>query len=988
MSPLGTSTLLSIWREAAQKFGDLPALRNTDGSVLATFAEVDGAAVVVGKALAAQGVAPGSIVLIDYPRTPSFLPCILGIWSAGATFLPALANEEEKADLVASVRCRFAILFDDAAELEPGHRPRLSCRLTRLGSGTALQPNTTEDHAYAMPTSGSTGRPKLALVTHRTAAAVMLGLARIIQLEPQERAFHTAAFSFSSSIRQLFLPLICGASIVIDDRAGPFSPHGFVEVVAAAGITSLDITPSHLSGLIRVLKTPGQQNLLRRLNRLLVASEVLSPDLAKRWRRVVGHSPHTLFHLYGKTETGGALSATPLSQECFDGVNSRLPLATPFPPFGAMFEQKDPSVPDEMLISGLDRQDGILTSSGLDRTSYEASAAGLNSLYRSSDLFERTPDDHLFYSGRTDQQLKVLGIRIDGYSVEQKVSALPGVEQCALVRQEREAEGASLIIAYVVRSAPGAIDSDVADVANRALPSKSPRVIAVRLDELPITTSGKVDRPALAKQLANMGKDRTADEVLKLWRNHTNELTNDEATDFFSAGGDSLSLIGLLADAFTIFGTNIDYEQFMKSPTLTTLRALLGGNINDRQGSPAGVASLTAGDEPFTPTPFQRGVWIGEKLAALTSSPYWLPLDWQVRTRLDQERLTEALRAVLRRHDALRLCFIENPDGELISHTDAVDVECAKVEAAKERFLPTGFGHLTKSRQLVRLGLSFDGESSYVSFRIHHAIADRSSLAIIPRELCEAYTNVECISPQHHFSSLAAFLSSARFAPTEEARQFWHKQFPPKEVMCAPHSKLAIARSRRTIGLDELSDFYRRTRLSGATRHAHWLRHFYASLKSASVPDAELIGLDIDIRPRAVPDLVGPYVSALPIVMNPAMLNKGGEASVMHETARLLAHSRIDLAGLFPPGWRPTGNPRQPYFKYKLVYQNQAYPELEMDKIPIAYVRLPGGIAENDISLYIREQTSECVLEVAWNEALLPPGTGDLILSQLLDALR
>lgn len=985
MSPLGTSTLLSVWREAAQKFGALPALRNTDGSVLATFAEVDAAAVVVRKALAAQGVTPGSIVLIDYPRTPSFLPCILGIWSAGATFLPALANEEEKADLAASVRCRFAILFDDAAELEPGHRPRLSCRLARLGSGTALQAYTTEDHAYAMPTSGSTGRPKLALVTHRTAAAVMLGLARIIQLKPQERAFHTAAFSFSSSIRQLFLPLICGASIVIDDRAGPFSPHRFVEVVAAAGITSLDITPSQVSGLIRLLKTPGQHDQLRRLKRLLVASEVLSPDLAKRWRRVVGH--HTLFHLYGKTETGGALSATALSQEWLDGVNSRLPLATPFPPFGAVFEQRDPSVPDEMLISGLDRLDGILTPSGLDRASYEASAGGLNSLYRSSDLFERTPDDQLFYSGRTDQQLKILGIRIDSHSVEQKVSALPGVEQCALVRLEREVEGASLIIAYVIRSAPGAIARDVADVANRALPSKSPRAIAVRLDELPLTTSGKVDRPALVKQLANMGKHRTADEVLNLWRNHTNDLTDDGATEFFSAGGDSLSLIGLLADAFTIFGANIDYELFLKSPTLATLRVLLGENINGRQVSLTGVASLTADDEPFTPTPFQRGIWIGEKLTALTSSSYWLPVDWQVRARLDQERLTEALRAVLRRHDALRLCFTENPDGELISHADAVDVESTKVEAAKERFLPAEFGHLTKSRQLVRLGLFFDGESSYVSFRIHHAIADRNSLVIILRELCEAYTNVESISPHHQFSPLAAFLGSGRFAPTEEARQFWQKKFPLKEVMRAPHSKLSIARSRRTISFDKLSDFYLRARSSGATRHAHWLRHFYASLKSASVPDAELIGLDIDIRPRTVPDLVGPYVSVLPVVMNPAMLNKGGEASVMRETAKVLAHSRINLAGVFPPGWQPTGNPRQPYFKYKLVYQNQPYPELEMDNIRIAYMRLPEGIAENDISLYIREQNSDCVLEVAWNEAVLPPGTGDLILSQLFYGL-
>jgi acyl-coenzyme A synthetase/AMP-(fatty) acid ligase len=945
------SALLALWSQAARSFAHSPALLSEDGGAAMTYAEADTAAEALAQRLREHAAAPGDAVMVALGRGPAWLAAILAVWKAGCVMVPATdARTHSAARLAALTGARLEITGDGGIQdPEPWS-------VRALGRGGPRHPALVPQHAYAMSTSGSTGDPKLALVTHRTSAAVLSGLQRAVGIEPGERAVHAASFAFSSSIRQLLVPLLSGATVAVVGDGGGLDPRAMLAACGRVGATSLDLTPTHIAALTMALESEPDAKAVAALRRLLTASETLAPALAIRWMRAASQQ-HVLFHLYGQTETGGAVSA--LAHNLPPGSEERLALGVPFAPFTAYLRAThETGTARELLLAGLDAADGLLTDTGVDRSRYEQDCEGTTGLYSTGDLFDPGAGGTLLFRGRLDADTKILGVRVDTAGLEARLAAVPGVEHVAAVPTERPDGSRILTIAYTAPAAGPASEIAAAAAAWLGASVAAPRT--ARLEQMPVNNSGKIDRARLSELLSvQPAPADPADPLAALWARHIAGPAQ-EKQDFFVAGGDSLSMIGLLADIAAHYGTRILPEQFHRDPTLTALRAVLTTRAADPRPSVDTAPAPRRPEGPRAATAFQRGLWIGEQLTAGAPSPYWLPVDMHVAAPVDRERMTRALRATAARFDVLRCAFTAT-ETELIVHPDAQDAE----EMALERSDDGPLGPVTQPAALIRLAIDPRAAGSVLMLRVHHAVTDRPGLETVLRSLTDAYNEPSALVPlASSFLDYAdAQTALARGEDTRAAAAFWAATLPPPLTRAPWPGAPTIERTAATaIG---------NPGGPGATRHAAWLWAFHRALAAAELPAADLIGIDVDTRPPHDPGLVGPCVATLPLVLPSAADDEQGPREVTSRVAQLLAHAAIPLDQAIERARRPTRDPRQPFFLYHLVYQKTEYPRLQLDGAVVRYTRLPRGIAEHTVTLFVREHPGQVELELAWDSRAL-----------------
>src|SRR6266545_2909474 len=991
MSGNHVPALVALWDAAVARFGDQPALNTPDGWS-ASYRDVAAAAAAIRDDLRSHGVFPGDAVLLGMARGPVWLPALLGTWLAGGVAVPVPSDERASRRVLAAwtgARHRIVDAAQGSAwyaryDIEP-HDQRGPQDAVCGGALTAA-------HAYAMATSGSTGEPKLALVTHRTSAAVVTGLVAAVGIEAGEHALHTAAFTFSSSIRQLFVPLLSGARVTVF-TAERFAPQPLLEVTTQTRVTSLDLTPSHLVGVVGTLEANPGAPRPGMLRRLLVASEVLRPAVVARWRRLVGAGPD-LVHLYGQTETGGAVSALRHADD--DPPRpGQLPLALPFAPFTAYFDARADGTA-EMLLAGLDRADGLLVDGRWDRSRYEARLGGAAGLYRTGDLFVGHPDGPLRFHGRTDTDVKILGVRVDTAALERQLSTIPGIEHVVVGAVPRAGGSTQLGVGYTA-SGEGPTEAQVASEAASRLSSMLPAPQVLRLDAVPLNRSGKLDRPAVLHALRVALTTHTGsrgDPVHELWRRHTSQLptrvpagadSSPGDLDFFAAGGDSLSMIALLADVARTLSVRVLPAPFHREPTLAGLRRLVAAAKEDRpDGQPPSTIPPPAGNRPAggparrPATAFHRGLWISERLAGVPSSPYWLPLDLEVPGALDPGRLTAAWRTVLTRFDALRLGFVGGDEGTLTLIPDLADPAHAELQTLPAPATPRldGLGLMTDSRRLAHLAVGGGPGHTVLALRVHHAVADRPSLAMVAQELCRVYDGCGPSDAGGTVSFLAWLDTVDDLGAHAAAQRFWLESLPASAtatVRAKPpriERATAAARPRAAVGA-----------AAGATRHGAWLWSFHRALAANRLAQSNLIGIDVDLRSPAAAGVVGPCVNALPVILPERSQQANGAAAATAAIAQVLSHAAVPVAAVVPADRRPTGDPRQPFFRYKLVYQAAAYPPLRIAGEPVRYLRRPTGITENTVTLFVRELDDRVDLDLAWDTNVVDRDTAVAVLA-------
>jgi amino acid adenylation domain-containing protein len=541
--------LVAAWRAQAATRPEAVALRHEDRAY--TRAQLDRASDRLARRLVARGVRPEDRVALQMGRTPEWVLGLLGVLKAGAAYLPLdpAAPAERRAELVADSGARWLLVDAETPD-------SFGCEVLRLSLDdetdevAVLLPEPTPDQAGCLIyTSGSTGKPKGVVVTRGGIADYARGVLQVLDLPEGARMAMVSTVAADLGNTVLYGALYGGGELHLVDPARAFDPDRFAEYVAAQRIEVLKIVPSHLQALLQARRP---QDVLP-AHTLVLGGEATGWPLLERIRelapgcRMVNH--------YGPTEaTVGALCQPAAEARRAAGT---LPIGRPLPDAAAhVLDDHLNPVPagaaGQLYLGGPGVARGYLGRPNLTAERFVPDPFGPPGarLYRTGDRVRRLKDGSLEFLGRADDQVKIRGYRVEPGEVATALRGLDGVADAAVVALPAE-DGRLQLAAYV--AAPVGTDLEAVKAKIAAwLPDYMVPAAWVRLDALPVTANGKLDRKALpapeaAKPAGEPPRGETEQALAALWSGllGTDAIGRDD--NFFALGGDSILSLKLLA---------------------------------------------------------------------------------------------------------------------------------------------------------------------------------------------------------------------------------------------------------------------------------------------------------------------------------------------------------------------------------------------------------------------------------------------------------
>ncbi|MDB6442647.1 amino acid adenylation domain-containing protein [Pseudomonas sp. 21TX0197] len=582
--PSSGATLQQRFAEQAARTPD--ALAVIDEHQALSFRQLNEQANRLAHHLRNLGVQSGQLVAVCLEREVQLAIALLAVWKAGCAYVPLDPDYPAP---------RLAYMLNDSAPAALLTQERVRPRLPTFTGGPLLSLDAPEslawtqasaddpdaialgqqptDLAYLIYTSGSTGQPKGVMVEHHSVLNLWAGLRqRLDDLPPGTRCSLNASVAFDASVQQL-CQWLSGHCLVLIPKRVRLDASALLDYLHSRQVTLFDCTPTQLQVLLKHRQAAQTRQPLPR--RILLGGEAVPSEL---WTQLAAEAEVRVLNVYGPTECTVDTTSAWLDSHSTPSLGQPLP-NTQVHVLDRHGRRVPVGVAGEIHIGGHGVARGYwqraaLTDERFLSDPFTAQAGGR--LYRTGDLGRWEEDGSLSYLGRTDFQVKIHGHRIELGEIESQLLALPGVQQAVVVgRNDRH--GVTRLVAYLQGTAPPTPSQARAALAER-LPDYMLPGLYVRLDSLPLTANGKLDRNALpepdaqayVQTLYEAPQGELEITLAALWCELLNVERVSRHDNFFALGGHSLIAMTLV-ERMRQHNLRVDISQLFTTPTLAGL---------------------------------------------------------------------------------------------------------------------------------------------------------------------------------------------------------------------------------------------------------------------------------------------------------------------------------------------------------------------------------------------------------------------------------
>ncbi|WP_369635427.1 amino acid adenylation domain-containing protein, partial [Nocardia sp. JMUB6875] len=734
------------------------------GDTELTYAEFSERANRMARFLIAQGVGPESLVVLAMSRSVELVVAMYAVLRAGGAYVPVdPAHPAERIGHILTTAGPHSVLttrrdgftLPETVDVPMHHLDELDLdgySGGKIGDRERLGVLHSEHPAYVLFTSGSTGKPKGVAVTHRAIANQLAWMQAEYGVRHQDVYLQKTATTFDVSLWGYFLPLRAGATLVVAAPDGHRDPRYIAETIARHRVTLTDFVPSMLA-VFAAHAEPGELDSLREV---FVIGEALPPETVTAFWAVSDAGVH---NLYGPTEA--AVSIT--FREAHRSDSLTVPIGEPEwnSQVFVLDSRLHPvaiGVPGELYLAGTQLARGYHGRVDLTSDRFVANPFGRpgERMYRTGDLVKWTEDGELVYLERLDFQIKFRGQRIELAEIESALLLAGDVAQAAV--QLVKGDAGEYLAGYVVAKPNTDIDLDaLREQAARVLPAYMMPTALVALPELPLNSSGKLDRKALPVPELRAKDFRTpVDAAQRLVAEVFAEVLGADRVglddDFFALGGSSLDAARVTARLGAELGTRVPVRVLFEASTVEGLAALL---VETNPDAARPMLAARPRPERIPLSPAQQRLWFLNRIEAEDGerSVYNLPIVLRLRGELDIAALEQAAMDVLARHESLRTTYPDSESGPYQDILDVADiglslspvpVAATEMPGTIAAFAAAGFD---VSRELPsRIGLfvvddeSADTAEYVLAVVVHHIAADALSLQPLIADLMRAYT--------------------------------------------------------------------------------------------------------------------------------------------------------------------------------------------------------------------------------------------------------
>ncbi|MED1801253.1 amino acid adenylation domain-containing protein [Brevibacillus porteri] len=659
-------TLHQIFEEQAARTPERMAV--VFGNEQWTYRQINNRANFLASKLRNQGVKPDTLVGLLSERSPDMMIGILAILKAGGAYMPMdtvapkdrlsyILRDSDTKVVVMQEKFKTAIDFNGPVLLLEENRPDQDVECENLESVAH-----SKNLAYVIYTSGSTGAPKGVMIEHCSVVNRMNWMVHRYPMNEDDTILQKTPYCFDVSVTELVLWFFTGSKLCFLAPHAEKDPELIVKTVAQHQITYIHFVPSMLSIFLDHLENVDCAEEIKTLQRVYTTGEALSAEQVQRFHRLIGQRNHTtLINLYGPTET--TIEVTYYDCQTDSKV---IPIGKPMDNIQAYILNKEGDlqpigVMGELVIGGIGLARGYIGKPELTAERFVPNPFGNPSerLYKTGDYARWMPDGNIEYIGRMDNQVKIRGYRIELGEIEAVMRKQQGVGEVAIIAHEYEPGDKRLIAYYSGASEAETVKSHL----QKQLPPYMIPSYFVRVGEMPLTSSGKLDRKALPLPEIHIvshhytaPRNSTEELLALIWSEILRVNQIGVFDSFFELGGHSLLATQVVSRIREVFGQHLPLRAIFDCPTIEGLAKRL---TELRQGEKmVQLPALLQVDrtEPIPLSFAQQRLWFFDQLEP-GSNVYNIPYVWRLSGSWDVAALETGFNQLVERHEMLRTVF-------------------------------------------------------------------------------------------------------------------------------------------------------------------------------------------------------------------------------------------------------------------------------------------------------------------------------------------
>ncbi len=732
-----------------------------------------------------QGVSKEDLVGVCLNRNENLLPVLLGIFKAGAAYVPLDPNypSARLEQIIYAAEAKYLVCDYSLRDDLPTNNAQcfyiedVNKKLDHYSHSNPDLDITSDNLAYVIYTSGSTGLPKGVAIEHRSANALLFWAGKKYTKAELESVLASTSVCFDLSIFEFFVPLSVGGRVVLVESILDLL-NGF-----DTEISLINTVPSAISTLANHQAIPES---VRTIN---LAGEALSPQLVDRLYETA--HINKVYDLYGPSED--TTYSTCMLRERFAHASIGKPITnTQAYILDQNLKPVPQGVPGELYLAGAGLARGYYEQEKLTRERFIENPFRVQlhkgfgtRMYKTGDLARYLSSGDIEYLGRSDFQIKLRGFRIELGEVQSALSKIRSIKDAvAIVRddvfldekQERQkAKGQSqLLVAYIVfhegqEIESASVNSFLRSKLKELLPAYMVPSVFVQLDEIPLTPNGKTDRNRLpipdisSFSSSDYREPRNAFEqgMVEIWSAVLGINKLGIYDNFFDLGGHSLLATQVIARIRDTFHVDLPVRIIFDHPTIFELSMVLGDRMTQGELFPAEIHANNE-DEIFPLSFAQQRLWFLHLLDK-KSAAYNMPAKLHISGAMDVDVLAKAFLEIISRHSVLRTQFF-NEAGEAFQriqpapqqwefeHKDIASLTAQERQKAinkqfeifsSEPFDLEDLDINEPRKRLLRTALITISEREHVLlFNMHHIVSDGWSLGVLLKELKSTYETI------------------------------------------------------------------------------------------------------------------------------------------------------------------------------------------------------------------------------------------------------
>ncbi len=785
-------TLHELFEEQAERTPQNIALVYEERSI--AYKELNEKANRLAHTLVQKGVKPDDIVAMLMDRSFEMSVGIMGILKAGGAYLPISPEypedrikymlEDSGAKILLTQTHLLDKLHTEAEVINLEDEMAYAKEASNLG-----ETSKPTDIAYVIYTSGSTGKPKGAMIEHHSAVNRIKWMQKSYPIGAGGVILQKTPYTFDVSVWELFWWSMEGAAVAFLMPGGEKDPSEIVSAIEKYKISTMHFVPSMLNVFLEYIQHGGVDLYrLKSLRQVFASGEALNLSQVERFNKLLNESLGIkLINLYGPTEATVDVSYF----NCSTGEKLELvPIGKPIDNIKLLIVNKynqlvPVGVPGELCISGVGVGRGYLNRPELTAEKFVdnrySQSEEYRKMYRTGDLARWLPDGNIEYLGRLDHQVKIRGFRIELGEIESQLLSYESVKEAVVIARD-DNNGNKYLCAYIVGDRDFTV-SELREHFSKYLPDYMIPSYFIKLDRLPLSPNGKLDRKALPELDGRISvgttyvapTNETEEALEEIWKDVLGIDSAGINDNFFDLGGHSLKAMSLINRIHKEFDVEIPLKIVFHLPTISRLSKY----INSMEKSKYSEIKPINPRKYYEMSSTQKRIYTLQQIECNGTS-YNIPSIMELDGKLDKDRLEYVLNRLIERHEVLRTSFEMMGEIPVQKVHDKVEfcIGHKKIER-KEKLneIIEGFikpFNLSKA-PLIKVELIEVHPEKYIfMIDMHHIISDGTSTEIFMEELGKLYEEKELPKLRIQYKDYAAWQNEMlKSAAMKKQEEYW-----------------------------------------------------------------------------------------------------------------------------------------------------------------------------------------------------------------------